>query len=163
MKDTITINGEKYRKIKKEEEPLTYETFNQKETEQLTKAISKIFEWSNKQRTLTKELLRKGFGVLDPASICMITAKTPQAMAILIGFHDADNEIQRPITLKKYDTKKNEKSKFSTEYLLLGMKIFDLFEEQSVWIKTGTDYPITIENKHFQFILAPRIDQEDEE
>jgi len=162
MKNTITVDGVEYVKknIEREEE-LTIETFSHKETEAITKVIAKQFEWSNKQRTITKEMIEKEMAVMDAGNVSLIVAKTPQAKKILIQFIDADKQEQKAPTLKYDESNKPIRSRYATNYLIPALQLFDIFDE-SPNISVAKDYPITIENKHFRYILAPRVDKDEE-
>lgn len=101
--------------------------------------------------------------VMDLASICCVEGKTTFAK-YLLGFFDAP-EHEKPFKLN-YDAGSLVGCKFSVNYLSRAMKLIEAssVDEYSVaTLKVKFEYPVTLENKQFRIIIAPRIDTETDE
>jgi len=112
---------------------------------------------------------RKVVSIMDSAYIIRIDAKTDEAKKVIYDFIDVDNNKSNKPTNLSYmidtftDLEKETSAEFSVEYLKWIFKFFDILNEEicgSVFIKVRKDYPLTVEDKHFKIILAPRISGE---
>jgi len=114
----------------------------------ILKALSKLLE----DRNNTKQPEPDKYSVIDEANVCMITAKTDDAKKILLRFIDVENQ-KKDVDIEY--TSEISVSKFSTEYLNRILKIFEYSD--SVKLTMGKDKPITIENRDFKVLLAPKV------
>lgn len=106
-----------------------------------------------------EEAIRKQFGVMDPANVTMVVAKSVRARRILRYFLDKEDK-QKKIPCLDYATTEIASCKYSFEYLT---KILSLFfdDEESPKLSLKKNYPLTIENSDFAVLLAPRVSQDD--
>ena len=120
--------------------------------------LSEAVEPVNEEYAVSKE----EFSVIDPANVLMITGKTEEAKRVLSRFKDFDDEDKPQPNISYNNVKGEATSKFSMEYVNEIMRIFNSYKSESVKISIGHDYPMTMEDKHFKFILAPRITEDEE-
>jgi hypothetical protein len=90
----------------------------------------------------------------------MVIGKTEQAKRFLSRFiYNEAKEYKIPDLFG--GNMESGKTKISIIYLNRILKIFDSFSDESgLIIQTSKDYPVTIENEHLKFIIAPRIDND---
>lgn len=110
-----------------------------------------------------KALNCKRLGVCDPANIFIAEALTVRAKMFLRRYVDVDRTLDdKDFANLKYNRKGISKSKFSIHYLKIVFDFFGLEIDsenwQAVYVSVNKDYPITVENGDFKFILAPRVD-----
>jgi hypothetical protein len=119
---------------------------------QIVICVANPIDWKKNYR-------KKEMGILDPANVCMIVAKTDEAKMILSMFIDADEPERKVPNLDYSNSTAFNVCKYSMEYL---KKMFDFFElcEDTIKISMKKDFPITFENDHFKIILAPRIESD---
>ena len=104
--------------------------------------------------------IEKGITILDPANVCGVTGKSERAKRLLAHFKCSETE-DKPEPTLDYNQTGIAKSRLSMEYIV---KIIETLCITSEWVEvtTGHDYPITLENKDFKFVLAPRISPDEE-
>jgi hypothetical protein len=118
------------------------------------------------ERSSLRKINQKGIiKVIDLANVAMIVAKTPLAKTILWKY-TTKQKTESKKTRLDYKTKKlNEiRSHFSMEYLKKMLPLFEIADDEdeggdrvTFWLKR--DYPLMMENKHWQAILAPRVNE----
>ena len=121
----------------------------------ILKAIEKVFS-DNHNITIPKD---NKYCVICPANVSFIMAQSDFGKKLLLRFLSITEEGEGKIepTLDYFTAEKEiPKSKFSLEYI---NNLFDIFKyDEAVSITIKKDYPMTIENKDFKVILAPRIE-----
>jgi len=129
--------------------------FDIKTEAKLLRALGKLLGQTSEP--MAEENAIKGdIGVMDPANICMVVAKSEEARRILSRFKYFEDTTKIP-ALDYLAEKNTGHNKYSTEYLSTILKIFDAFE-MAVTIKVADDFPASISNEHFLVILAPRVE-----
>ena len=104
--------------------------------------------------------------VLDPANVMGVIAKTNRARRLLRRFMDKDRLGTQKVPELRYDDLVTSKSKFSTDYMVHAVNLFKVVnalkgidaDESCFVMRVGNDYPLTMSNKDWAIILAPRID-----
>ena len=93
--------------------------------------------------------------LFTPCNVMLLEAKTLRAKRILCNFIE---KTATPITMKplSYDFKNEESTRVPTEYLKIAITFLDIGFE-SVDIQQKSEYPTTLENDDWRFIIAPRI------
>ena len=124
---------------------------NIKEEQHYLKTLNKIFT----QVTLKERYKEDAetLSVMDEASVAMLVSKSVDGKELLRNFIDKEQSIKKEISI----TYEGGKAKYSTEYLKNIMKVFEN-DNEGIQLQTGQDQPLTMENKHFKIILAPRAD-----
>jgi len=142
--------------------------FGEKEHLKLIKLMSSLFQIENE--SVNEEwAVNNEFGVIDPANVCLVIGKTEEAKRFLSIFKAFESEVKVPNMdwtpdyefFPEKETKDQvnvnpQKVKLSQEYMRKIIEILNATED-SINITVKYDYPALIENKHFKFILAPRI------
>jgi len=143
-------------KTKNQEQIVRFEV---KEEVRVITALSKFFSETDNPISEEKAIEREYIAKLDPANVCLIQANTEQAKRCLSRFIDNEEEI-KDIPELEYNnlTSKEIKSRYSINYFKDIINLLKCTGEGSFLIKINTDYPATLENKHFKVILAPRIE-----
>lgn len=128
----------------------------------ILKAIEKIF---NDNHNKYSPVLEENWFITCPANVSLIFAKSDFGKKLLLRFLNIDDngkpmrDTKSP-SLDYFATEKDvPKVKISMEYLTNILEIFKYDDSVSITIKK--DYPITIENKDFKCIIAPRVESED--
>jgi len=134
---------------------------NIKHTDKVIKALSVIFGKPKMQAPFKIEDV-ENIALLDKSNICLAISKNEQAKMLLYMFLDSDYTIDknnRNLNLKlEYKFRTEIKSKYSTLFLRRILRILELSNDKdTIEIQMGTDYPITLSNEHFKFVLAPRV------
>jgi len=133
---------------------------------ELSKAISKFNNPLNESEIFTQEDIKTNFkdknlNLIDPACICLISAKTDLSKEVLRFFVQKEDYKEKDLNEFNYsDNSGITTTALSIEYMI---KIINLLkiDDDKVLISTKKDYPIKLENKHFIVILAPRIMEDD--
>jgi hypothetical protein len=102
-----------------------------------------------------EEAISKQVVIIDPANVLMCTAVSEEAKRLLCRFKNREQEEKKEPELE-YTSTELAVSSFSMEYMNKIMSIMSLGEK--IKITNKKDFPITIENVHFRFILAPRVE-----
>lgn len=165
MENEIELNGKKYVlkgiKDKKESE---FEGFEFKEYEKLLKTLNKFLSFKKEYLSQSEAFAIDELGVMDPANVLLIIAKSERAKDLLRLFHHKDGEDHKNFFHKSPELDytsfdKEIKSKYSIEYLNKIIELFSICDEvENVSFQTGSDYPLTVENDDWKAILAPRVD-----
>jgi hypothetical protein len=155
---TIQVDGVEF--VPKEEsaqEIPDFNPFSKAESKKIGKALDNMFSKADSPIDFSEALKKENLVVLDPANVGAVVAKSPRAKALLCAYRERDGSQN----WKSLDYKKQKKgvSKFSIEYLKMGIALFDCFP--SAWLKVAKDYPLTICNNDFEFVCAPRVEGDD--
>ena len=108
-----------------------------------------------------EEAILKGVTIIDAANVLMCTGISEEAKVLLCRFKGFDElKKDEPNLNTNFDEKKSSNelavSSFSMEYMNKIMRIMSLGEK--IKITNRKDFPVIIENEHFRFILAPRVE-----
>lgn len=125
----------------------------------LLKLLNKIFNDYNDSEE--DYLIENDKMIVDPANVCGVIGKTEQAKRILSRFIDQENKKEIPNL--DFKTLENEvsSSKVSLDFMNKILAIIGV-DSDAVRITTRKDFPVRIENQHFIFVLAPRVNTDDE-
>ena len=93
---------------------------------------------------------------LDPASVCGVIPLNKGFKEILLSAFDISESSKIP-TLD-YTKPCNNGSVYSCEYLKIVIELCKHYD--SIKLKTGDCYPLTVETKDFKIILAPRVEND---
>jgi len=107
----------------------------------------------SEEATINKEVVAP----MDPATVCMIIARTEEAKRVLSRF--CTRGIKERIPEMDFTTDKIITSKYSTDYL---KRLIDIFQCMSETVKfsMSAEYPLMMENEHFKVMLAPRVEND---
>lgn len=127
-----------------------------KTQEQTIKAFKDLFELP-KEPISEEEALKEDFVLLSAENFFMCITKTEKARKLLREF--AGREESHKIFPFDYygDSKTENESSYSLEYLLPILKCFK-YLEGNITLSLKGDYPLKVEGKDFIFILAPRME-----
>ena len=114
------------------------------------KELKKIFNCAEKEQTYIAKENLNGYMSLD--NVLLFIPKTEQVETLI---RENFEYVQQKIPKLEYNT--IGVSVYSTEYLKKIFSILDLFDDDSVLIKSGIDYPLWLETDTFVIILAPKI------
>jgi len=123
---------------------------NTKEEEYYLKTLSNIFTKIPIKDRYKEEATE--LSIMDKTNVVMITSKSKDGIELIRNFVDLNNELTKDITIN-YESGKGS---YNMEYLKHIMKVFE--KDDRIKIQTGYDQPMTIENKHFKIIVAPKIE-----
>ena len=86
--------------------------------------------------------------------VLMLEAKTAEAEKILSRFY-ADEDASIP----ELDYANTEPAicKFDTEFLTWVLKFFDMQDSNTIKLWVKKEYPLTVEDENFRFVLAPKV------
>jgi len=138
-----------------EPEPEVIERFDVETESKLLKAFLKVFTESDNIVSEEKLLEIETPGVVDPAHVCMVVAKTTRAKLVIRRFFDGQCKV--PDLTNTLNQSGN--SMIAIDYFLNILKIIDVVSDH-FRIREGTDSPGIIESEDFKFLLAPRIESE---
>lgn len=142
--------------------------FNSTQEEKIISALNVMFD-NNGIDTMSEEEVLDGACVIDACNVLLVCGKSEKANRILshyISFETERKEMPKwDFIAENQDGKAlyPSSSRFSMEYLNKIFKFFDKCGEEAVRISVLNNHPIKIEDSNFAFILAPRIEQDDEE
>jgi hypothetical protein len=145
----------------------TIHRFDGKLEAKLIKAFGDIFDEPIDDDRVNEENVLNGdiqAICVDDAHVCMCQAKTEEAKRFMTRFISKTKQPKKP-TLTYPDSGKTI-VRVNTTYMHRIMAFFDCFSEKKagphvgngVTLTSGTDYPLQMENVHFEFLLAPRIE-----
>lgn len=121
------------------------------------KALSKIFtEAENPSTKYTDKSVT--VAQIDSANVVLFEAKNADGRRLLSRFIEADADPVKVPELE-YSEKNQGSCKYSSDYLQSIIAVLSLLNE-SIKFEGGYDYPATIENDYFKFILAPRVESD---
>ena len=130
----------------------------------MLKSISKILEAPGLSITEEQALSLDLVAVPDRTMVTVIKAKTEEAKRFLSRFIELEQQIP-PIDQLDWNCKgdKEIKSQYPIEYMDKYLNFFKCMvnkygDEDGVTLKILPDYPMSMENQHFQVIIAPRVE-----
>jgi hypothetical protein len=159
MENEITINNVKY--LKENTEKKEVKRFSGEITGKLFLALSKLFQSAEDDGVNEEYAIEKGITIIDSANVCCCSAKTEKARRLLAQFKFYESEDKNEPELDYHAEKISEpcKSRYSLDYFTKIINVLKI-NSDSVDISVKHDYPVTLENKDFKFVLAPRIESE---
>jgi len=163
--DSLTISAdlqeikEKLTLLQKPAEKKKVKRFDEKKYLKLIKLISNLFQIQTE--SVNEEwILENDVNVIDPANVCLVQAKTEEAKSLLVLFKSFESDKKNPELDFKCEANTIQKSRYSQEYMRKILEILNVVDD-GVNFTLKADFPILVENKHFKFVLAPRIEQEE--
>jgi len=177
MEKEININGDIYvlkknmlkktkkeKELKKEKEPKKekeeekIKIFENKLATKLDKQLSKLL--TPVEELVAEKDLPKELAIMDAANVCMIVGLSSEANQLLRKYFTEQRDCPNLdySKMNEFALKSGIKSRYSSNYLVSLFLFFDLFDESPTLMLNG-DYPLTIYNKHFKLLLAPRIEE----
>jgi hypothetical protein len=178
MEDKIKINDKEYISVEEHDKIISEKIKEGQIKECPKKIIAKRFSPSVQSKLLMKlsdifsseennsvdeeEALKGDVTVLDPANVVLVYGKSEEAKRLLCVFKNPDVEVKE-IPKLEFTGNLKATSKYSSEYINKIMGVLNATGLDCHTISLQHDYPIKIENKHFAFILAPRVESADEE
>lgn len=126
----------------------------------LYKDFKKIFS-IDKDKEGEDEIIEPKIGYIDLANVMMVIPKKKSLKQFIVNTFDV-NESKRPEILN-YRISKEEIGKeistiYSGDYLKLILEIVKHYD--TVRFKMKQDYPLLVETEDFDFILAPRVEND---
>ena len=113
------------------------------------------------------DAVEKEIVVTDSANVCMIVGKSVRARLFLRRYVSIEEKkMTAPnlgyITIDKNYEGKEIRSKYSLKAVKGSIAFFEAVPDngEALSIKLKHDYPITIENNDFKFVIAPRVDND---
>lgn len=109
---------------------------------------------------------KSSIAITEPCNILMIESLTEESKNFLINFADDTNIKEDWEYQKVWDNDSGDKSKvfaFSNEYLNKALNLLNITCEATKIKVKELSFPIILENKHFRIILAPRLEEGDED
>lgn len=107
-----------------------------------------------------EEAISKPIAAMDGANVSMVIAKTDRAKLVLRRYYTGEIKIPE-LLYNDLPEKKEIKSMYSIEYLNDIMKFFRVMMKihdcGKITMRIKPDFPMTIEDNDFRFILAPRV------
>ena len=155
---SINVNGIEY--IKKGESKKEAKRFKLSDIIKLLRLFNKKFDYQEKGMS-EEYAVENGIQITDPACVMCVTAKSEEAKRFLAYFRNLEIEDDSK-KIDKLDFKADQeiKAKYSMEYLQPIFEILNVTGD-GVKIQMKTDYPIKLENEHFEFVLAPRVEDDE--
>ena len=138
--------------------------FDEKTEKKLTRLITKMMPTMN-QITEEEAIKKDKLIAIDLSRITAITAKTEEAKRLIAQFVDKDEFVRVGDIVDKLDysikgIEPENKCKYPMKDMAIILQFFYAMDQNDngITIKMKNDYPITIENKHFTSITAPRVE-----
>lgn len=122
-------------------------------------ALSKFFDNISNQISEEEAIQKETLFLFDSPNVCLIEAVTEEAKRCLSRYVARDCK-DRKIPEIQYNTEHSIESKYAIDYFKPIIDLFKATKEESFSIKINSDYPATLENKHFRIILAPKVRDE---
>ena len=130
--------------------------FNIKYEAKLIMALSKLFKAPGEAITENQAINMSECALMSACNIFMIIAKSEEAKRLLSRFIEKEGRVSKCPSLK-FETNLEVRGKYNIDILSKMLKVLDVCEE-TVIIKMANDFPVLLESEHFNFVLAPRID-----
>lgn len=155
----IVIDGEEYVKKSSIKDVIINEDvkrFSFSKSYKIICSLKKIFPLV--KNPISEEMAIKNLTcIVSPCMVSMVSGKSEEGKRILSNFMDIEVEKDDYKELPKLSEYKEEGiSSFSLEYLKPFIETLSITDDK-VKIKVAKDYPITLENEDFIFIIAPRV------
>lgn len=109
---------------------------------------------------------KSSIAISEPCNILMIESLTEESRNFLINFADNTNLKEDFEISKFWDNDLIDKSRvfaFSNEYLNKALNLLNITCEVTKIKVKELSFPIILENKYFRIILAPRLEEGDED
>lgn len=106
------------------------------------------------------DAIKKDIAITDPANVLMVIGKSEEAKRLLCIFISPESDMRKMPDLSFISNDKPASSLFSFDYFYKIISVLNVSGCDSIRISVNNDHPIKLENKHFAFILAPRIEDE---
>ena len=129
--------------------------FDTKTEIKVLKALDKVLD---EGQEIYKEDEFKELFTTDESNVMGVLNKTQEAFNILRKFVVRGEEKKAPDFNYSDALKSGSDVKISGEYLKEAINILNATGEESLTITTAKDFPITLENKHFKIVIAPRVE-----
>ncbi len=141
--------------------------YNVDDSCKILKALNKILSEIDDCPSEKEMLKMDDVIVLDPANVMGIIAKTNRAKKLIRRFVLKDENPRKAPSLE-YHKQEVGKCRLSTEYMVQAINLFKVIstlkgddaEEESFNIISAKNFPITMSNKDWAIILAPRIEND---
>lgn len=161
MEDQITLNGTKYIREGLDVVKKPAKRFKAAIERKLLVEFNKMFSDEGENSIGEDYAVANGITVIDPANVALVSAKTEEAKRFLARFKGFESEDKKfPDLDLKSEKDETNHAKYSMEYIQKIINILDVTTD-SIKLTMKTDMPITIEDEHFIFVLAPRIESDD--
>lgn len=168
MENEIKLNGEDYvlksSIVNKKNEIESYTNgYNQKTYLKLLNSLSKLLTITSCPMPQDIAFEKERLNVMDAANVLLVVAKSKRAKDILrmCVYYD-DYEYQKPVALDFVNEGEHSSSKFSVDYIKKIISFFSFLDDNgSVCVAVSKDFPSLYANEDWEFILAPRVDNED--
>lgn len=150
----------------KKQETILIEKFELKTELKILKALNSILTIPDDSLINTKsehDILKSEVIVMNVENTILIVGKSDKAKLLLARFCDIDKiKIDKKPDLI-FKTKKEIHGLYALDYLNLAFKLFKATDtnRESVLLNMGSDYPLMVSNEHFDFILAPRVENDE--
>lgn len=125
--------------------------------EKILKKFSELFDRVDDCISEKEIVGLKEVAVMSKNNVFMVIAKSEEAKRFIFPFVAKGEMINIPEYV--YSENKDSICMFGIEYLSLIINFFKCFKkvDQSIYLGVKSEYPLMVENKHFKFILAPRV------
>ena len=124
------------------------------------KSLTKLFSEYNNCSEADIFALKKPVSCVDPAYVCMVTAKSDEAKRVLVRFVNKDNMPNYPTLADNGEGNSCYPIDYLTNIIAVINSMTTKYVSDPVRFKLGTDTPAIISNPHFEFLLAPRIEED---
>jgi hypothetical protein len=111
-----------------------------------------------------EKAVEKGISIIDAVNVSLVRGKSEEAKRLLSRFREEEGDTRADSIEMKYSANEGDimKSGFNLKRLTSILAFLGILDKEGlVKLTVGKDYPITIENEHFEFILAPRVEAEE--
>ena len=131
--------------------------FNIKTELKVLKALNVLF-LEEKDLYSEEEILTKGYiSKISSSQILLVEATSEESILILRRFISKSQDIPNNPKLD-YNQGFLSGVKIALEYLAPAINLLKSSGEENILIYANKDYPITLENKYFKVIIAPRVE-----
>ena len=124
------------------------------------KSLAKLFRDYNNCTEADIFEMKKPVSCVDPYHVCMVTAKTDEAKRVLARFVNKDNMPNYPTLADNGEGNSCYPIDYLTNIIAVINSMTTKYVSDPVRFKLGTDTPAIISNPHFEFLLAPRIEED---
>jgi phage anti-repressor protein len=152
----LSERSEKELEKEKKKETKKVERFGFEEAHKIIIKLKKIFPLAENPEREDCLLLDNNKSVVDPSNVALVFGKNEKSKRILSYFIEVDEKLK---DIPKIEYNEGGKGRFSLEYLKPFIDVLGVTDD-AISIQVKKEFPITIENKDFVFIIAPRIENE---
>lgn len=123
-----------------------------------TEKLKSLIEFFDNFSGIDSDKKSKNKAFMDNANVIMFITNNKQIQDVLKANFDVAEKIP------ELDYKKDSAiCGFSISYLKKAIDLFEGMGEESVIMKVKSDFPLTLVGKKFMVILAPRVDENEED